>query len=376
MASFFLSPSLSFFSTNPRISLLRNPNPKPLRSFSSPLNPNPNPRLVLRPLSAAHRDEWGEKSDPEPESPAEPDPPTNEDKWGKEKRVGLRVTDEWGEESEPEPEPEAASQADPPMDDDEWGGGGEERLLSVNGSPVPPAVAEDDDDRLGDLKRMLVDTIYGTDYGLTASAEVRAEVFELVSQLEAENPTPAPTEAPEKLEGNWILLYTAFSELLPLIAVGSIPLVKVKQISQAIDTKAMTIINATSLSTPLATFSFSATASFEVRSPSRIQVKFKEGAFQPPEISSTVGLPGNIEIFGQKIDLVPVQQSLTPLQDAVANIARTISGQPPLKVPIPGNGAESWLLTTYLDEDFRISRGDGGLFVLAKEGSPLLDQLS
>lgn len=70
----------------------------------------------------------------------------------------------------------------------------------------------------------------------------------------------------------------------------------------------------------------------------------------------------------------PVQQSLSPVQEAVASIARTISGQPPLKVPIPGERTSSWLLITYLDEDLRISRGDGGLFVLVKEGSPLLDQ--
>lgn len=107
-----------------------------------------------------------------------------------------------------------------------------------------------------------------------------------------------------------------------------------------------------------------------------MQVKFKEGTFQPPEISSTVNLPEEIEILGQKVNLSPIQQSLNPLQGAVANIARSISGQPPLKVPIPGERTASWLLTTYLDEDFRISRGDGGLFVLAKEGSPLLDQLS
>lgn len=106
-----------------------------------------------------------------------------------------------------------------------------------------------------------------------------------------------------------------------------------------------------------------------------MQVKFKEGAFHPPEISSTVNLPKNLEIFGQKINLSPVQQSLNPLQEAFANIARSISGQPPLKFPIPGERAASWLLTTYLDEEFRISRGDGSLCVLAKEGSPLLDQL-
>ena len=103
------------------------------------------------------------------------------------------------------------------------------------------------------------------------------------------------------------------------------------------------------------------------------QVEFKEGTLQPPEINSNIDLPGNIDLFGQKINLSPVQQSLNPLQEAAANIGRAISGQPSLKVPIPGNQATSWLLITYLDEDLRISRGDGGLFVLAKEGSPLLE---
>lgn len=105
-----------------------------------------------------------------------------------------------------------------------------------------------------------------------------------------------------------------------------------------------------------------------------VQVAFKEGAFPPPEIKSSIDLPENLDIFGQQINLSPVQQTLSPLQDAVASISRVVSGQPPLKVPIPGNRASSWLLITYLDDDIRISRGDGGLFVLAREGSPLLYQ--
>lgn len=105
-----------------------------------------------------------------------------------------------------------------------------------------------------------------------------------------------------------------------------------------------------------------------------IQVQFKEGTFQPPDIKSSIDLPQDVEIFGQRINLSPVQQALSPLQEVAASISRTISGQQSLKVPIPGEQTQSWLLTTYLDEDFRISRGDGGLFVLAKEGSPLLEQ--
>jgi len=60
--------------------------------------------------------------------------------------------------------------------------------------------------------------------------------------------------------------------LIPLLAAGSTPLLKVKSISQSIDTNNLIIDNSTTLSSPFADFSFSATASFEVRSPSRIEV--------------------------------------------------------------------------------------------------------
>ncbi|KAK8950482.1 hypothetical protein KSP40_PGU012503 [Platanthera guangdongensis] len=137
-------------------------------------------------------DEWGEKAEPEVESPAEADPSKDDDEWGKEvvsggSKASTVITDEWGEKSELEPEKPATP--DPSLDDDECG----------NGIPTP-------DDKLGELKRCLVDTFYGTELGLSASAEVRAEIVELVTQLEAQNPTPAPNEAPELLDGNWILL--------------------------------------------------------------------------------------------------------------------------------------------------------------------------
>jgi len=64
---------------------------------------------------------------------------------------------------------------------------------------------------------------------------------------------------------------------------------------------------------------------------------------------------------------------LKPLEDAAMAVARALSGQPPLKFSIQNDRAQSWLLTTYLDEDLRISRGDGGsVFVLLREGSTLL----
>ncbi|RDX57715.1 Plastoglobulin-1, chloroplastic [Mucuna pruriens] len=293
----------------------------------------------------------------------------------------AKISDEWGEDYEPEASSSKLPDSDPPKDEDEW----QERgavdaggyIDGGNGTPAAgaEAPAEDGvDDKLEGLKRALVDTVYGTELGIQAGSEVRAEVSELVTQLEAANPTLAPVEEPALLNGNWVLLYTSSSELLPLLAAGRLPLLKVDKITQTIDTSSLSIINSITFSSPFASLSFSASASFEVRSPARIQVTFKEGSIQPPEIKSKVELPENVDIFGQKLSLLPLQQSLGPLQNVVENISRVISGQPPLKIPIPGERTSSWLLTTYLDKDLRISRGDGGLFVLAREGSPLLDE--
>ncbi|CAH1453536.1 unnamed protein product [Lactuca virosa] len=144
------------------------------------------------------------------------------------------------------------------------------------------------------------------------------------------------------------------------------PLLKVDKICQQISNTTLTIDNSITFSTPFSTFTSTASANFEVRSPSRIQVQFKEGSFQPPKIKSNVSLPESVEIFGQNINLSVVQQSLNPLQEAVASLAGAISGQAPLKIQIPGERTKSWLLTTYLDKDLRISRGNWVLIVIVR----------
>ncbi|KAL9271567.1 putative plastid-lipid-associated protein 3, chloroplastic [Drosera capensis] len=113
--------------------------------------------------------------------------------------------------SGPEPEPISSGtdvpDADPPRSqaEGEWGTGNDEEGVGFgNGS-----VGEADDRRVVDngmLIRCLVDTVYGTELGFRASAEVRAEVLELVNQLEVLNPNPSPVENPGLLDGNWVLL--------------------------------------------------------------------------------------------------------------------------------------------------------------------------
>ncbi|CAL9232965.1 unnamed protein product [Arabidopsis halleri] len=262
--------------------------------------------------------------------------------------------------------------------DDEWGQEGVERVLSSS-SPVSVAEKVADEaiesaEETERLKRSLADSLYGTDRGLSASSDTRAEISELITQLESKNPTPAPNEALFLLNGKWILAYTSFVGLFPLLSRRIEPLVKVDEISQTIDSDIFTVQNSVRFAGPFSTTSFSTNAKFEIRSPKRVQIKFEQGVIGTPQLTDSIEIPESVEVLGQKIDLNPIKGLLTSVQDTASSVARTISNQPPLKFSLPSDNTQSWLLTTYLDKDLRISRGDGGsVFVLIKEGSSLLN---
>lgn len=264
------------------------------------------------------------------------------------------------------------------VDDDEWGKEKEEgEPPEAGGVALAEAAAEEEVvvSEIGELKKKLKELLYGTDRGLKASSETRAEIVELITQLEAKNPTPAPTEALALLNGKWILAYTSFSQLFPLLGSGRLPeLVKVDEISQTIDAEAFTVQNSVKFAGPLATTSVITNAKFEVRSPKRVQIKFEEGIIGTPQLTDSIVFPDKVEFLGQKIDFSPLKGVISSIQDSYSSVAKTISGRPPLKIPFTNSNAQSWLLTTYLDEELRISRGDGSsVFVLIKEGSSLLD---
>ncbi|CAL0301136.1 unnamed protein product [Lupinus luteus] len=223
------------------------------------------------------------------------------------------------------------------------------------------------------VKKALVDSFYGTNRGLNVTSETRAEIVELITQLEAFNPTPAPTDSLTLLNGKWILAYTSFSGLFPLLSKATGPLISVAEISQTIDSENFAVQNSVQFAGPWSTTSFSTNAKYEVRSPKRVQIKIEEGVIGTPQLTDSLVIPEEVEILGQKLDLTPFKGILNSIQDTASSVARTISSQPPLKIPISSTRADSWLLTTYLDEEIRISRGDGGsIFVFIKEGSSLL----
>ncbi|CAF2042621.1 BnaA09g20620D [Brassica napus] len=257
---------------------------------------------------------------------------------------------------------------------DEWGPDSSERGSNVSVAEKEAEEAIESVEETERLKRSLADSLYGTDRGLSASSETRAEISELITQLESKNPNPAPNEALFLLSGKWILAYTSFVGLFPLLSRRISPLVKVDEISQTIDSDSFTVQNSVRFAGPLATTSFSTNAKFEVQSPKRVQIKFEQGVIGTPQLTDSIEIPESVEVLGQKIDLNPIRGLLTSVQDTASSVARTISSQPPLKFSLPADRAQSWLLTTYLDKDLRISRGDGGsIFVLFKEGSSLLN---
>lgn len=157
----------------------------------------------------------------------------------------------------------------------------------------------------------MVGSFYGTDRGLKATSETRAEIVELITQLEARNPTPASNDALTLLNGKWILAYTSFAGLFPLLSSGLLLLLKVEEISQTIDSESLTVQNFVQFSGPLTTTSISTNAKFEVRSPNRLQIKFEEGVIGTPQLTDSLEIPENMEFFGQKIDLSPFKGILT-----------------------------------------------------------------
>ncbi|CAH2041849.1 unnamed protein product, partial [Thlaspi arvense] len=142
-----------------------------------------------------------------------------------------------------------------------------------------------------------------------------------------------------------------------------LPLVKVEEIAQTIDSHNFTAHNSILFSGPLATTSFSTSAKFEVRSPKHFQ--FEEGIVGIPQLIDSVVL------LERRIDLTPFKGIISSLQDTASYVVKTTSNQPPLKFNIPNDtNAELWLLTRYLDEELWISGGDvGSIFILIKRGS-------
>ena len=68
----------------------------------------------------------------------------------------------------------------------------------------------------------------------------------------------------ELLDGSWKLVYTSNSELMALLALSKLPFVSIDDITQAVDSKSLSVENKLSVTVPFSRTSFSTTASLEV----------------------------------------------------------------------------------------------------------------
>lgn len=79
------------------------------------------------------------------------------------------------------------------------------------------------------------------------------------------------------------------------------------------------------ISVPLTRTAVSTTASFEVRSPKRLQVQFEKGTIKTPELLSDIEVPDSISVLGQVVDLSQVKGVLTPVSQGLSGIISQVS---------------------------------------------------
>ena len=96
-------------------------------------------------------------------------------------------------------------------------------------------------------------------------------------------------------------------------------------------------------------------------------------------VSQYVSFPASVTFLGVDVDTGVVAEASDPARNA-AKAAVTVLGDavqtlnPKLAVPVPESfpGARAWTLTTYVDEDIRVARTEGGsvyLFEKIRESS-------
>jgi len=190
-------------------------------------------------------------------------------------------------------------------------------------------------------KAKLLEAIAGKNRGLLVTASDKQAILSVIAQLEDQNPHPRPLEVPDKLDGNWRLLYTTSQDLL---RIDQLPLFKLGQIYQYIRAKEAKIYNVAEVyGVPYLEGLISVAARFEAVSDRRVQVKFER---------SILGL-----------------QRLIDYQSANHFVEAIESGQKftAIDFNITNRDQQGWLDITYLDDDLRIGRGnEGSVFVLTK----------
>jgi hypothetical protein len=190
-------------------------------------------------------------------------------------------------------------------------------------------------------KAKLLEAIAGKNRGLLTTESDKQAILSVIAQLEDQNPNPRPLQVPDKLDGNWRLLYTTSQDLL---RIDQLPLFKLGQIYQYVRAREAKIYNIAEVyGVPYLEGLVSVAARFEAVSDRRVQVKFER---------SILGLQRLIDYQspGHFIEAIETGKKFAAIDFNITN-----------------RDQQGWLDITYLDDDLRVGRGnEGSVFVLTK----------
>ena len=241
-----------------------------------------------------------------------------------------------------------------------------------------------------------------TDRGLRVeSAEARAALNERVSALEATYTRGDDDDDDEEeknaaaslvLVGAWRLVYTdALETLAALRVVDATPGVTAGRLTQTIavkKTKTQTAppvfvaTTALEVSAPLVKTSAFVSAELAPVTPRRVNARALEAGLLETQVVDTVSqyvsAPVSVRVLGVDVDTSAAAEAADParlfVKDAVARLGDAVASFSTAKAlgadektvnfaaPVPSSfpGARAWMLTTYVDEDTRVARGEGG----------------
>jgi len=199
---------------------------------------------------------------------------------------------------------------------------------------------------LAEQKLALLRLLEVADRGRKVSPDQKAQILSHIAALEALNPTPRPTSVPEKLEGNWLTLFTTSTDLLRL---AQLPLLTTGEIYQCIRAKAGRVFNVAEiqgsgwLQAWLPRGVVAVAARFYPESECRVRVIFERFV-----LGSQALMSYEIESFLHLLERAPERI-------------------PAVQIGIRRREPTGWLDITYLDEDLRMGRGsEGSVFVLKR----------
>ena len=263
-------------------------------------------------------------------------------------------------------------------------------------------------------KTALLNAARLTDRGLNVGgARRRAALNERVAALEATCPSAfrvrdgdaeLSSELSRLLSGVWRLTYTdAFETLAALRIANAMPGVTAGQLTQTVETAAKSrgVDGANADSSPrrrdetAAPSRLVAVTTMDVSAPlletrsfvkaelvsapgsqrclsARVLEAGVEDARVVDTVSQYVSFPASVTVLGVDVDTEAVAEASDPARNAakaaVASLGDAVQtlrdaiGAETVAVPVPESfpGARAWTLTTYVDADIRVARGEGG----------------